>query len=84
MKYPVTRTFRDKSNYIRYDQGSVYETEDLERAEHLQKLEFIGPELKEKTKTRGKTAVKGKSVEPGGDADEPGKVKSKDTPAKEE
>ncbi|MEK4273128.1 hypothetical protein [Paenibacillus sp. FSL R7-0026] len=87
MKYPVIQTFRETPKFNRYVKGKVFETEDKERAEYLQKEGFLGPEIKEeKPKTsRGKANTgKGKSDDPGGDVNESSKAEPKDTPAKEE
>lgn len=87
MKYQVEKTFREKPKYKRYIQGDFYETDDLERAEHLQKEGYLGDEIKDtKTKSgRGKSnAGKGKSDDPGGDVNESGQAEPKDTPAKAE
>lgn len=84
MKYPVIQTFREKPKFNRYVKGDIYETEDPERAEHLQKEGFIGPEVQEKPKSKAKNTGKGKSDDPGGDVNESSKAEPKDTPAKEE
>lgn len=63
MKYPVIQTFREKPKFNRYVKGDIYETDEPGRAEYLQKAGFIGPEIQEKPKSKGKTAGKGKSDE---------------------
>lgn len=87
MKYQVEKTFREKPKYKRYTQGGFYETDDTQRAEHLQREGYIGDEINNtKTKSgRGKSnAGKGKSDDPGGDVNESSEVEPKDTLAKAE
>ncbi|WP_413373303.1 hypothetical protein [Paenibacillus taichungensis] len=57
MNYPVVKTFRDRTSLKRYVEGGTYETNDQNRAEHLQKEGFIGSEIKE---TKPKKSTKGK------------------------
>ncbi|MEC0200085.1 hypothetical protein P4H35_27335 [Paenibacillus taichungensis] len=80
----MIQTFREKPKFNRYVKGDIYETEDPERAEHLQKEGVIGPEVQEKPKSKARNTSKGKSDDPGGDVNESSKAEPKDTPTKEE
>ncbi|WP_429351591.1 hypothetical protein [Paenibacillus sp. 4624] len=88
MNYPVVKTFRDRTSLKRHVIGGTYETDDQNRAEHLQKEGFIGSEIKQekpKTSRGGKgSSGKGKSDDPGGEVNESSKAEPEDTPAKEE
>ncbi|MED0702821.1 hypothetical protein [Aeribacillus composti] len=53
-QYPVVNDFIDKFTKEYYPQGSVYFTDDKERAEELQSNGFLGDEIKQPTSKRGR------------------------------
>lgn len=51
--YEVLTIFKDKNTKRRYEIGSIYPTDDTERAEELQEKGFIGEQVKGKGKVTG-------------------------------
>ena len=84
MKYLVETTFRDKETLKRYLKGDTFESTDKDRIETLQSGGYLGKAIEEKAKGgRGRSSGKGKSDDPGGDANESSKAESEDTSAEE-
>jgi hypothetical protein len=64
-QYPVINDFIDKFTKEYYPKGSMYFTNDAERAEELQQKGFLGDEIKQTTtkKGKGKNADDGRETE---------------------
>jgi hypothetical protein len=60
-QYPVINDFIDKFTKEYYPKGSMYFTNNAERAEELQQKGFLGDEIKQTTTKKGK----GKNVDDG-------------------
>ncbi|MBY6269323.1 hypothetical protein [Parageobacillus thermoglucosidasius] len=60
-QYPVLNDFIDRYTKEYYRKGSMYSTNDAERAEELQQKGFLGDEIKQTTTKKGK----GKNVDDG-------------------
>ncbi|NUU73817.1 hypothetical protein [Paenibacillus xylanilyticus] len=71
-KYPVLEVFRDKETKRKYPVGSVYETDDQDRADYLREFGYLGNPETDEPDPAVKADTEKSSGDPAkSDADEP-------------